>query len=175
LAALAVAPATGWVDWSTPIIQTWLPRIPGAGPADPAGRGFARTPAGALAAAATLHPLAYHAHPRAVWTRIADEQVLWAPGQRDTLERALAPTWDSPLPTRVRSTPVGYRPVAYNADRARVRLWWQVTHPQIGQVIVGALVEVRWSDGDWRLYFDEPAMDLRGLGPSDTYLVWGPS
>ena len=28
-------PATGWAPWSTPVVRTWLPRVPGAGPGDP--------------------------------------------------------------------------------------------------------------------------------------------
>jgi hypothetical protein len=37
------------------------------------------------------------------------------------------------------------------------------------------LVDVVWDAGDWQLVFDEPAMDLRGLQPQDSYLVWGPA
>ncbi len=38
----------------------------------------------------------------------------------------------------------------------------------------GAVADLVWAQGDWQLLFDEPAMDMRGLAPTDTYLVWGP-
>lgn len=175
VADLATPPAAGWEPMVTPIIRTWLPRVPGAGPADPPGRGFARTPTGALAAAATLYPLVYYSYPEASWTPVADARVVWAPGQRQALEAGLAPVWAAQLPTPLVLTPVGYRPIAYTADRARVRLWWELTYPDAGRVTIGSVVEVVWVDGDWSLVFDAPAMDSRGLQPADTYLAWGPA
>lgn len=175
LAGLDVLPATQWEPWSTPIIGTWLPRIPGAGPVNPPGSGFTRTPTGALAAAATLYPLAYYSHPESAWTPIADTRVVWAPGQRDELAAALAPVWAASLPTPVVVTPIGYRAISYSPDQAQVRLWWELTYPDGEKVTIGSLVAVLWVDGDWSLYFDEPAMDSRGLEPSDTYLIWGPT
>jgi hypothetical protein len=172
---LATPPAAGWEPMVTPIIRTWLPRIPGAGPADPLDRGFTRTPAGALAAAATLYPLAYYSYPEAAWTPVAEDRVVWAPGQRESLERGLAPVWAAQLPTPLLLTPVGYRPISYTADRAQVRLWWQLDYPDARQVTIGAVVEVVWRDGDWSLYFDEPVMDSRGVEPTDSYLGWGPA
>ncbi|MGB7979673.1 MAG: hypothetical protein WCF36_02645 [Candidatus Nanopelagicales bacterium] len=59
-ATVASPPPAGWSPWSSPVLSTWLPEVPGAGPTDPDRvAGFARTEFGALAAAATLHPLIY--------------------------------------------------------------------------------------------------------------------
>lgn len=171
---VGVPPATGWAPWSTPVVRTWLPRVPGSGPGDPPARGFARTPTGALVAAATLHPLAYYAYPEAVWAQFADTRVRWAPGQREQLAAALAPVWTAAVPAPMVLTPVGYRVIVYGADHARFRLWWSVDIPDRGTATVGALVDVAWVDDDWALVFDEPAMDLRPLRPADTYLIWGP-
>ena len=172
---LDVPPAADWEPWSTPIIRTWLPRIPDAGPVSPPGSGFTRTPAGALAAAATLYPLVYYSWPKSAWTPIADTRVVWAPGQREALAEALVPVWAAELPTPLVVTPVGYRAIRYSPDRAQVRLWWALTYPDGREVTIGSLVEVLWVQGDWQLFFDEPAMDSRGLEPRDTYLVWGPA
>ena len=171
---LAVPPASGWVPWESPVVATWLPRIPGAGPGEPPATGFAPTPQGALAAAATLHPLAYYQWPQAAWTEFADTRVQWAPGQREQLAEALVPVWAAGVPDPMRVTPVGYRVIVYSPDRARFRLWWDVDFPDGRSATVGALVDVVWAHGDWQLLFDEPAMDMRGLQPTDTYLVWGP-
>jgi hypothetical protein len=128
-----------------------------------------------LAAAATLYPLAYYSHPESAWTPIADTRVVWAPGQRDELADALAPVWAASLPTPVVVTPIGYRAISYSPDQAQVRLWWELTYPDGETVTIGSLVHVLWLDGDWSLYFDEPAMDSRGLQASDTFLIWGPT
>ena len=72
-------------------------------------------------------------------------------------------------------TPVGYRVITYTADRAQFRLWWALDYPDGRQATVGALVDVVWDAGDWQLFFDEPAMDLRGLQAQDSYLIWGPA
>ncbi len=171
---LAVAPGAGWVPWQSPVVRTWLPRIPGAGPADAPATGFARTPQGALAAAATLYMLAYYESPQAAWTTVADTRVQWAPGQREQLADALVPVWAAGVPEPMQVTPVGYRVVVEDADRARFRLWWDVDFPDGRSATVGALINVVWADGDWQLLFDESTMDLRGLAPTDTYLAWGP-
>jgi hypothetical protein len=173
--ALATPPASGWVGWESPVVRTWLPRVPGAGPTDPPATGFAHTPDGALAAAATLYPLAYYCAPQAAWARIADTRVRWAPGQREQLAQALAPVWDAQVTEALLLTPLGYRVITYHPDRAQFRLWWALDYPDGRAATVGALVDVVWDAGDWQLVFDEPAMDLRGLQPSDTYLVWGPA
>ena len=102
---LAVPPGAGWVPWESPVVRTWLPRIPGAGPGDPPASGFARTPQGALAAAATLHPLAYYQWPQAAWTQFADTRVQWAPGAREQLADALVPVWAAEVPDPMQVTP----------------------------------------------------------------------
>ena len=172
---LATPPASGWVGWESPVVRTWLPRVPGAGPTNPPATGFAHTPHGALAAAVTLYPLAYYSAPQAAWAQIADTRVQWAPGQREQLAQALAPVWDAQVTEALVLTPVGYRVITYNPDRAQFRLWWALDYPDGRQATVGALVDVVWDAGDWQLVFDEPAMDLRGLQPQDSYLIWGPA
>ena len=128
LAGLDVLRATQWEPWSTPIIETWLPRIPGAGPVIPGqrvhphpdrgvGRGGDPVPVGVLLA------------PESAWTPIADTRVVCAPGQRDELADALAPVWAASLPTPVVVTPVGYRAISYSPDQAQVRLWWELDLP----------------------------------------------
>jgi hypothetical protein len=171
---LATPPASGWVVWESPVVRTWLPRVPGAGPSDPPATGFAHTPQGALAAAATLYPLAYYSAPQAAWAQIADTRVQWATGQRELLAGALARVWDAQVTEALVLSPVGYRVITYSADRAQFRLWWALDYPDGRQATVGALVDVVWDDRDWQLVFDEPAMDLRGLQPQDSYLIWGP-
>jgi len=173
--ALATPPAAGWVVWESPVVRTWLPRVPGAGPKDPPATGFAHTPQGALAAAATLYPLAYYSAPRTAWAQIADTRVQWATGQREQLAEGLAPVWDAQVTEALVLTPVGYRVITYNPDRAQFRLWWALDYLDGRQATVGALVDVVWDDRDWQLVFDEPAMDLRGLQPRDSYLLWGPA
>ena len=170
-AALAVAPAAQWTAWQSALVRTWRPVIAGAGPSDPPAAGFAHTAQGALAAAGTLLPMAYYATPRQQWTLLADTRVTWAPGQREQLAAELAPAWQDP-PTTSQLTPLGYRVVSYAPEHARFRMWWQLDVPS---ATVGALVEVVWQDGDWKLFFDEPAMDLRGITGTDTYLPWGPA
>ena len=177
---LAVPPASGWVPWESPVVRTWLPRIPGAGPGEPPASGFARTPQGALAAAATLHPLAYYQWPQAAWTEFADTRVQWAPGQREQLAEALVPVWAAEVPDPMRVTPVGYRVIVYDPDRARFRLWWDVDFPDGRSATVGALVDVVWAarrlaavlrragDGHARVAAHR---HLPGLGPAMTPLL----
>lgn len=172
---LTTPPASRWVGWESPVVRTWLPRVHGAGPTDPPATGFAHTPHGALAAAATLYPLAHYSAPQPAWARIADTRVRWAPGQHEQLAEALAPVWDAQVTEALLLTPLGYRVITYHPDRAQFRLWWALDYPDGRAATVGALVDVVWDAGDWQLVFDEPAMDLRGLQPSDTYLVWGPA
>lgn len=176
-AALSVPPPAGWRLWTAPVLRTWLPSIPAAGPTDPDRvAGFTRTPPGALAAAASLHPLIYYTRDRAAWARLADERVVWADGQREALAAALDPVWDVVDPAGpAQMTPLGYRLIAYGPDRAQFRLWWAVEYPDARAATVGALVDVVWVDGDWSLFFDEPAMDLRGLQSQDSFLAWGPT
>lgn len=171
---LVEAPFAAWTPMNSPIVETWLPA--GAqGPTDPPARGFARTPAGALLAAASLYPLAYYSYPAAAWTPIADSRVLWAEGQRESLEKGLERAWAGQYPAPLVITPVGYRPISYTEDRARLRLWWDLTYPDEVTVTIGAIVEVRWVDADWSLFFDEPGMDARPLEPTDTFTRWGPA
>ena len=174
-ATLATPPASGWVGWESPVVRTWLPRVSGAGPTDPPATGFAHSPHGALAAAVTLYPLAYYSAPQAAWVKIADTRVRWAPGQREQLAQALSPVWDAQVTEALVLTPVGYRVITYRPDRAQFRLWWALDYPDGRAATVGALVDVVWGAGDWQLVFDEPAMDLRGLQPQDSYLIWGPA
>ena len=94
--------------------------------------------------------------------------------QREQLADALVPVWAAGVPDPMQVTPLGYRVIVYDPDRARFRLWWDVDFPDGRSATVGALVDLVWADGDWQLSFDEPAMDMRGLQPTDTYLVWGP-
>ncbi len=172
---LTAAPPTTWRQWSSPVLRTWLPSIAGAGPTDPDGlAGYAHTPAGALAAAASLHPVIYYLRDRAAWQRIADQRVVWVDGQRAELASALDPVWQVADPAPADAVPVGFRQTSYSGDRAEFRLWWRFDLPDGTAPVAGALVEVVWVDGDWRLYFDEPAMDMRGLQARDSYLAWGP-
>ena len=173
---LATPPASGWVVWESPVVRTWLPRVPGAGPTNPPATGFAHTPHGALAAAATLYPLAYYSAPQAAWAQIADTRVQWAPGQREQLAQALAPVWDAQVTEALRADP-GRLPGDHLQPGSRAV-----------PAVVGAGLPGRASGhgrgvgrrgvgraGDWQLVFDEPAMDLRGLQPRDSYLIWGPA
>ncbi len=169
-AALAVAPAARWTTWQSALVRTWRPVVDGGGPSDPPAAGFTHTPQGALVAAATLLSLAYYA-PRQEWTALADTRVVWAPGQREQLAAELAPVWADP-PAASQLTPLGYRVVSYADDHAQFRLWWQLAVPA---ATVGALVDVVWADSDWKLFFDESAMDLRGITGTDSYLPWGPA
>lgn len=172
----AAVPVADWRAWSSPVIRTWLPTVPGAGPDDPAHlAGFARTPDGALAAAVSLHPAIYYTRDRAAWQALADRRVVWAAGQREQLTQALDRVWQVADLQPVAMTPLGYRPIAYTAERARFRVWWRLDLPDGASPMVGALVDVVWHDGDWSLSFDEPAMDMRGLQPTDSYLSWGPA
>lgn len=171
---LGVPPAASWRAWSSPVVRTWLPTIPGAGPTDP-GRlaGFTRSPAGALAAAVSLHPTIYYTRDRAAWTGLAEHRVVWAPGQRQALTRALEPVWDVADPDPVGFEVAGYRLVSYTPDRAQLRAWWAWQFPDGARPILGALVTVVWRAGDWWLFFDEPGMDMRALQAADSYVPWG--
>ena len=152
----------------------------GRGRANHRPRGFAPTPQGALAAAATLHPLAYYQWPQAAWTEFADTRVQWAPGQREQLAEALVPVWAAGVPDPMRVTPVGYRVIVYSPDRARFRLWWDVDFPDGRSATVGALVDVVWAarrlaavlrragDGHARVAAHR---HLPGLGPAMTPLL----
>lgn len=171
---LGVPPAASWRAWSSPVVRTWLPTIPGAGPTD-SGRlaGFTRSPAGALAAAVSLHPTIYYTRDRAAWAGLAEHRVVWAPGQRQALTRALEPVWDVADPDPVGFEVAGYRLVFYTPDRAQLRAWWAWQFPDGTRPILGALVTVVWRDDDWWLFFDEPGMDMRALQAADSYVPWG--
>ena len=172
-AAGAAAPVAAWRAWSSPVVSTWLPTIPGAGPADLTGvAGFTRTPGGALAAAANLHPLIYYTRDRGLWSGLADHRVVWADGQREQLTAALDAVWDTPVEQATFEL-VGYRQVSFTPERAQVRLWWSWAIPGRDVSVVGALVTVLWTGGDWVLWFDEPGMDMRPAQASDSWLVWG--
>lgn len=172
---LPTSTATTWRAWSSPLISTLLPTTPTGGPTEPdALRGFAHTGEGALLAAASLHPAIYYTRDPRAWAELAAQAVLWAPGQKAPLERAVtsgAATGEAPVPV----VPVGYRVVAATGDRAQFRIWWQWRFPAGPAPTVGALVTVVWRSGDWWLSFDEPAMDMRELTAQDTYTAWSPA
>lgn len=183
-AAPAAAPADpgpgggfAWREWTSPgLVSLQLPSSPAAGPADPdAAAGFARTPDGALAAAATLHPLIYFTRDWDRWTALAEDRVVWADGQREQLQSALAEAWDI-RGAVTPAVPVGYLPIAYTGDRAVFRIWWQYDGRPTGipTKVIGALVEVRWDGGDWKLRFDEPAADMRAARPGEQWTPFGP-
>ncbi len=173
---LASVPPTTWRRWTSPALTTWVPAIPSAGPTDPDRlAGFTRTPEGALSAAASLHPAIYYARDEATWTQLADTRVAWADGQREQLAEALTEEWNANGTPTTTAAPVGYRLISYSPDRAEFRLWWRWQLPGDATPILGALVIVLWDGTDWRLWFDEPAMDMRELETRDSYLPWGPA
>ncbi len=173
---MVVGPMASWRSWSG-ALSTWLPAATEIGPADSNPdrlAGFAHTQAGALMAAANVYPAIYYTRDRAAWDSLANQRVVWADGARDTLADSLDRVWT----VRDRDAvlrPVGFRMLSYTGELSRIRMWWRLERLDSEPVTVGAIVTVRWVEGDWWLVFEEPAMDLRALDPArDGYVPWGP-
>ena len=149
------------------------PETVGPGPArelDGAPTGFARTTAGARAAAiaytATLsqrllyfEPADAEAAVRAV-AASASEATLVADAL-DSLEAARTPLAEGTGATWWVVEPMAVKVEAYATDRARVSVWLVRVLSRQGVVVpqtswVTETVELVWEDGDWRLWSDTP-------------------
>jgi hypothetical protein len=162
------APESSWRLWSSQVTRTALPTVPGAGPADPADlSGYAHTPTGALAAAANVVIPTWFDTDDSSWNRLADQQVIWAPGARANLARRRATAFAGAPPAAQPLAIAGFRYVYYREGEASIRLWLR------GPVnTLGMIVRLVWAAGDWRVAWDENAADISVLSAQDSFIPW---
>jgi hypothetical protein len=158
----SVSPAPpGALRWLT-VAGARVPVSPTAGPADTSGgraRGFARTPLGAVLAAAHISVrLSAQAGP-AVFEPTLREQVVGPDAAalgddlEDSYQRARAQLglpYGAPA-GRLYSTIRGYRIATESADRPQVRLLIEGPGNSGGSVLVALTVDLQWVDDDWAL------------------------
>ncbi|MEV4212590.1 hypothetical protein [Micromonospora sp. NPDC049662] len=149
------------VAWTT-VAGAGVPVSATAGPADTAGgraRGFARTPLGAVLAAAHISVrLSPQAGPAVFESTLRDQVVgpdaaALADRVEDDYQQARAQLG---LPHgepagRLYSTIRGYRIDVESTDRTTVRLLIEGPGGSGGSVLVSLVAELQWVDGDWSL------------------------
>jgi hypothetical protein len=165
-------PPARWRMWSSAITRIALPTVSDAGPTDPGlPAGFARTPTGALVAAANLVPQIWFGTDQVAWRRLADQSVLWGDGARADLERRRRAAIDGAPPAAQPMAIAGFRYIYYhttgNQAEALLRLWLR------GPVnTLGLSVHLVWVGNDWRVAWDEQAADIRVLGAQESLVPW---
>lgn len=149
------------VTWVT-VAGASLPVSRSAGPRDTRGglaRGFARTPLGAVLAAAHISVrLCPQAGPGMYGTTLRDQVVgantaVLARHLDDDYQQAraqLAVPYGQPA-GRLYSTTRGYRVDAHSSDAATVRLLLEGPGKDTGSVLVPLVVHLRWTGADWAL------------------------
>ena len=140
---VTAAPQT---DWKYQDVLAY-PSSTSAGPGatDPSGYRycFARTPEGALFAAANITVMSFDNSIRAKWL----PYVLSDGQYRDTL---LSSGLSAGSDSDVRASIAGFRVLSYDGDHALVDVAFQATGS--GQIVNGSFVATLvWSDGDWKL------------------------
>lgn len=159
------------------------------GPAGPTatvegvGVGFARTEAGAVAAATNLVLTLEQASSTDRARAIRHYELLSAEGSRESLAADMAAGWDALHQTLtangprtaslfLRTVPIGHNVVRYSDDRATVAVWTLTLLATDGMAqplasFETATVEVVWEGGDWKIWSAQS-----DPGPS---LAWVPT
>lgn len=158
------APAAQW----TLVGTTAAPAVDGAGPgvidADGFRSCYARTPTGALVAAANYAALGSYPPVRERFDRDA---TVPGPG-RDALLAKPAPTR---APSTVRVQIVGFRVLRYTGDQADIDL---AVRSSSGAV-AGVALPLRWAQGDWKIPVADDGSDLATytqLSDVSGYIPW---
>lgn len=169
-----VAPSD--VTWQL-VGQAAVPVSASAGPSTVTGgtaTGYARTPIGALIAAAQISTRAGLAAGEDSWRPTIEQQMVAGP-DRDRLLAALEAAGDSSTQPGELSQIAGYQYLSYSPDTAVIGLVYRAPSAGSPRYHVLTLTLV-WRDGDWRLMpppggawtaVNRPAPDLTGV------IEWG--
>lgn len=158
------------IEWRTLGVGR-VPVSPSAGPTRFQGAlwwCFAHTPAGAALAATVIPSQMSEAH----WRTVTEQQVVAGAG-RDMFEfqRSLSPDTARRRDGSPASSYVGFSLTAYTPGAATVSLLIKG-----GQGFTATSVQVRWSDGDWKV---QPLIDgslyteMTTVQDTNGYLLWG--
>lgn len=168
-ATLTVPPVTEWV----PLGYGVAPTVAGHGPGviDPETQFracFARTPAGALLAAANI--AAMGATPELVPV-LAERSVVPGRGHAELVAKiaAAGPGAETVSVARI----LGFRVLQFAGDHAQIDL-----AARVNVMTVSAVYDLVWSGGDWRLAVTpegEFGISGRPLSSTAGYIPWGPA
>ncbi|WP_125264873.1 hypothetical protein [Streptomyces alboflavus] len=149
-----------------------LPASKTSGPAVEDGdvaRCYARTPTGALMAAAQISIRAYLAQD---WRTVMKEQTYGDARDGFIRERAKKEEKDPPPPPEPGELGqfAGFRFVTYDRNTAVVELVTRFSDPGVLQV---STVTVQWRDGDWRYQISDTHAQPKAVDSLDGYAAWG--
>ncbi|MFG3554265.1 hypothetical protein ACGGAQ_07755 [Micromonospora sp. NPDC047557] len=143
--------APAGVTWQV-VRGTALPFSDRAGPrehSDTQAKGFARTPEGALIAAAQLVSRVGAAAGRASWEPTLTQQFLPS-ADRDTLQAALAAEPEQPAQPGDLAPLAGYLYLTYTPDTAVIGLAYRSANGTTARWFI-VTTTLQWRDGDWKM------------------------
>jgi hypothetical protein len=146
---VTTAPTATWALVGT----TAAPSIEGQGPGKIDGDGFrscyARTPTGALVAAANYAAIGSYAPLRA---RFYDESTVPGPGRDALLKKPITGAGDGG--TRVQIA--GFRVLRYDGNQADVDIAFRTSNGAVG----ASVLNLQWSGGDWKIRVADDGTEL---------------
>lgn len=146
---VTTAPTATWALVGT----TAAPPIEGQGPGKIDGDGFrscyARTPTGALVAAANYAAIGSYAPLRA---RFYDEATVPGPGRDALLKKPITGAGDGG--TRVQIA--GFRVLRYDGNQADVDIAFRTSNGAVG----ASVLNLQWSGGDWKIRVADDGTEL---------------